>query len=303
MALRFILTTLPTLAIAGRIESGFCPADVNSLIHSPFKPYFRWWTKSDVQACWGAADCLFEAAGESRKQQFAATALIMGLVPLTLKDIAWPERRIIYVTDTLNPIVEILVLALGLVPVETGTSEETKKRIGGINTMAEAAWDQTRFVTGLWVALSAVVMLASYAGLAVMEIYSKRSALGCPYPVFVATWYVVALVPAAIHMVFAGLRRRKIKSEKDPERKRSIISAVQGADEAWPVQLAWGIYYIAGTLVFTSIMAVTVIELVVWVGLGLAVTGSSKLLAFFLCLVFERRGVEVEPGRRGEREA
>lgn len=34
-------------------------------------------------------------------------------------------------------------------------------------------------------------------------------------------------------------------------------------------------------------MAVTVPELVVWVVLGLATTGCSKILAFFLCLVFE----------------
>ena len=45
---------------------------------------------------------MFEAAGESRKQQFAAIALVMGLIPLTLKDVAWPERRIIYVTKRLN---------------------------------------------------------------------------------------------------------------------------------------------------------------------------------------------------------
>ena len=44
---------------------------------------------------------------------------------------------------------------------------------------------------------------------------------------------------------------------------------------------------IAGTLIFTSIMAVTVVELIVWVGLGFTVTGTSKILAFFLCLVLE----------------
>ena len=80
------------------------------------------------------------------------------------------------------------------------------------------------------------------------------------------------------------------EASENPERKPKIISAVQGADEDWPVQLSWGIYYIAGTLIFTSIMGVTVIELVCWVGLSCAVTGSSKLLAFFLCLVFEKTG-------------
>ena len=153
-----------------------------------------------------------------------------------------------------------------------------------------------------------------------MEIYSKRSALGCVFPVFVAAWYIVALVPASIHSFFASLRRWRHSRElrhnspevrpisplhdytktahpsertaraQDAERKRKIISAVQGADEDWPVQLSWGIYYIAGTLIFTSLMGVTVIELVCWVGLSCMVTGSSKLLAFFLCLVFEKTG-------------
>lgn len=36
-------------------------------------------------------------------------------------------------------------------------------------------------------------------------------------------------------------------------------------------------------------MAVTVVELMVWAALGFAVSGSSKLLAFFLCLMFEHR--------------
>ena len=65
------------------------------------------------------------------------------------------------------------------------------------------------------------------------------------------------------------------------------LSAVQGADEWWLVQLSWAIYYIAGTLIFTSIMGLTVIELVAWVVIEFAVTGASKLLALFLCLSWE----------------
>lgn len=52
-----------------------------------------------------------------RKQQFAATSLVIGLVPLTLKDIAWPERRLVAIASPLNWSVEVLVRALGLIPV------------------------------------------------------------------------------------------------------------------------------------------------------------------------------------------
>lgn len=324
MPILLVSALLPLLTLAqgetggSRIDYGLCPANVEaSMVYSPFKPYFHWpMFKGDVQKCWVAADCLFEAAGESRKQQFAATALVMGLIPLTLKDIAWPERRIIHVTRRLNWVVEVLVLALGLVPLETGSREVTIAKSGENNMIAKATWGLRRVWVILWVAVCSALVVASYAGMAIMEIYSKRSALGCPFPVFVAAWYVVALVPASIHAFFASIRRwrhaRKFRpqdfssshnqiktgeqiasrelAQEDPERKRKIVSAVQGADEDWPVQLAWGIYYIAGTLIFTSIMAVTVVELVCWVGLGFAVSGSSKLLAFFLCLVFEKTG-------------
>ncbi|KAJ4300857.1 hypothetical protein N0V90_002945 [Kalmusia sp. IMI 367209] len=306
--------SLPLLALAqgstggNRIDSGQCPEDAESmLVFSPFKPYFHWdFFRGNRQRCWVAADCLFEAAGESRKQQFAATALVMGLIPLTLKDIAWPERRIIHVTKRLNAFVEVLVLALGLVPLETRNAAETRRKSRENNMLAKKAWRLSHgAILGVIVACW-IGVFASYAGLVFMEIYSKRSALGCTYPVFVASWYVVALVPAGIHAVFATVRRRKHERrllqmhlskplfpktpEEGAEEKKKIVSAVPGADEDWPVQMAWGVYYIAGTLIFTSVMAVTVAELVVWVGLGFAVTGSSKILAFFLCLVGEKTG-------------
>jgi hypothetical protein len=56
--------------------------------------------------------------------------------------------------------------------------------------------------------------------------------------------------------------------------------------------MGWGVYYIVGTLFFTSIMAVTVPELVVWVTLGLTTAACSKILAFFLCLSFEKTGAQ-----------
>ncbi|KAH7355816.1 hypothetical protein BKA66DRAFT_575012 [Pyrenochaeta sp. MPI-SDFR-AT-0127] len=329
-----LVAILPILAIAqgdtgaNRIDSDQCPPDVESvMVYSPFKPYFKFDKfKGNVQNCWVAADCLFEAAGESRKQQFAATALVMGLIPLTLKDIAWPERRLIHVTNRLNWMVEILVLALGLVPLETKNKAQTRQKSREGNMLAKFAWASKMSTIVLLIVTCALSVVASYAGLLFMEIYSKRSALGCPVPLWLPVWHIISLVPAGIHSFFAGLRRHrynKVKrqgsvrsthgsdysylpsaehskplttsdgadgGEDDNEQKLKITSAVQGADEDWPVQMAWAIYYIAGTLVYTSIMAVTVVELVIWVGLGFAVTGSSKILAFFLCVVNEETG-------------
>ncbi|KAJ5058017.1 hypothetical protein J3E74DRAFT_467739 [Bipolaris maydis] len=219
------------------------------MAYSPFKPYWKFDKfKHDVQ---------------NRKQQFAATALVMGLIPLTLKDVAWPERRIVHVTEPLPWLCDILVLALGL------RNEES-------NGLAGYAWNMRRSAIRFMVVTLVICLLACYAALVFNEIYSKRSALGCVVPFFITAWYIVALLPASIHRAFAG--------------RRQALSAIQGADEDWPVQMAWGIYYIAGTLIFASIMAVTIIEMAVWVFLCLAVTGISKVLAFFICLLFEKTG-------------
>ena len=61
------------------------------------------------------------------------------------------------------------------------------------------------------------------------------------------------------------------------------LSAVQGGKEKWWIQFIWAIYYAAGTLVFSSIMAVTVIELVVWVILSCYTVAASRFLALRLC--------------------
>jgi hypothetical protein len=319
---------------SGRISSGQCPENVEAImVYSPFKPYWKYPKFArDVQKCWVATDCLLEAAGESRKQQFAATALIMGLIPLTLKDIAWPERRIVHITSPLSRWSEILVLALGLVPLPTAaqpSSEaraDTRKGSEESNGLAKYAWRLHQPRIHLSIMLFLLTLSACYSGLVVNEIYSKRSALGCVYPLFIVTWYVVALLPAAMHSFFAFRRQARLenmrqeqlqyhgstlnqgedgqgvplrplradtvglRATQDQEQRMRIISAIQGADQDWPVQMAWGIYYIAGSLIFTSIMAVTVIELLVWVALCFVVTGCSKVLAFFLCLGFENTG-------------
>ena len=61
------------------------------------------------------------------------------------------------------------------------------------------------------------------------------------------------------------------------------LSAVQGGKEKWWIQFMWAVYYAAGTLVFSSIMAVTVIELVVWVILSCCTVAASRSLALRLC--------------------
>jgi len=56
-----------------------------------------------------------------------------------------------------------------------------------------------------------------------------------------------------------------------------------GEEVVWWVQFTWAIYYTFGTLVYTSIMAVAISELVVWVLVTSAVTACSKGLAYWLC--------------------
>ncbi|KAH6619908.1 hypothetical protein C7974DRAFT_415162 [Boeremia exigua] len=327
---RATVACLSFLALATFVRADDCPDNARSLmVHTPFTPYWKFESfNTGREQCWAAADCLFEAAGETRKQQFAANALIMGLIPLTLKEIAWPERHVVYITNPLPKLVEVLVLALGLVPRRVDKHGATARQQNQeVNALARYASRKSRWHIVAIICVLAVTLVGCYAGLVINEIYSKRSALGCVAPFFIATWYVVALLPAVIHAFFASRRKARYerlaqgpggsderdgmedillqpsrmaaqKGPTDPdsntswkeERRVKILSAIQGAEETWPVQLAWGVYFVAGTLVFTSIMAVTVVELVVWVLLCFAVTGTSKVLAFFLCLGFERPG-------------
>jgi hypothetical protein len=286
------------------------------------------------------------ASSESRKQQYGATALVMGLVPLTLKDVAWPHRRVVPVTKPLPAILEVLVRALGADPVEgdhpQGWTEvqrwkATREWMVNLSPIGEWAWSlRSRLKIGLLLLTTTIVLLGTFAAMAVVEIYSKRASLGCPYPVFVLTWHICSLAPALIHTIFYRIKshrkNRRVKNEsmaeteahvkktanqldpghihppielspakhltlpkKRPDpyhrlpsaRKIQIISAVQGGEEWWGVQLCWAVFYIAGTLIYTSIMAVTVVELFVWVAVSCAVAGMSKLLSFFVCISIE----------------
>lgn len=347
-------------SFAGQVvldENDHCPNPSSSIVYSPFKPYWYFYPSRDgwtVQDCWRCAGCLFIRADEPRKQQFSATALIMGLLPLTLKDIAWPERRQIRVSAPLGKLRQIIVLALGLEPVAYPKVDDEggDRTTGGIATTNSGILRRMCRLSRGWVIGGVVAcslgLLVSYGCLAVVEIFSKRSALGCVYPIFALTWYSLAsLLPATAHTILSSLRirradgRQQLESEESgssssstepgvkganssvhrrshnnqedhanrhasypgnresqtcscsrgngPAPKRKGISAVQGGDEWWPVQLTWAIYYIAGTLIFTSIMAVTIVELTVWVFVCFLVTGASKALAAFICLEAEKR--------------
>lgn len=345
------------LSFGPRSRAGTSPSE---LVYSPFKPYsqseyFASTNRTD-NACWWWVICLLGAADEARKQQFAATSLVMGLVPLTLKDIAWPERRVVLVSRHMPKPVEVIIRALGLVP-SIGTSSFAQKQGVSSTSLYRRTQRLSRKNLMLLVSLSTLGLALTYAALAVMEVFSKRSSLGCPYPIFILTWHLLAIIPASIETAF----RRVPKSEHVPEalsqpsanatsisgrpgnimqheqpvttavsepshspetaqsaeatnasesRNRAArterpdstpavqkwqgiplddTSSVQGRGKAWLVQFMWAIYYVAGTLVYTSIMAVTVIELFVWVMTSVAVTAASKLLAFFLCMTLEKR--------------
>ncbi|KAF2847936.1 hypothetical protein T440DRAFT_481255 [Plenodomus tracheiphilus IPT5] len=242
-----------------------------------------------------------------------------------IKDIAWPKRRLVYITKDLPWWTELWVLSLGLAPLVTGDSETTQSRSRQTGRFAIRAWKAKKPSIRYYIAICSVAVVLCLASLLVMEIYSKGSALGCPAPIFVVVWHVVALIPGSIHSSFANLRRRRFEKESpppadqvrtlsrsnhptnrthndaileespkdenvEPTREKNITSAIHGANETWLVQIAWGICYITGTLCFSSIMAVTVPELVVWAVLLLTTAARSKILAFLLCLLYEDTG-------------
>ena len=355
-----------------------CPSDLN-LVYSPFKPfsqsvYFACTNRTD-NACWWWIIVLLSSADEARKKQFDATSLVMGLIPLTLKGVAWLERRLVRVSRQLPKYVEVVIRALGVVPsIEAPSSPDQQAAVPtGLYKLAN---NLSYPGSLLFVGISVLGLVLTYAALAVIETYSKRSSLGCIYPIFVLTWHLVAIIPAGLETVLPRASKNKNMFEVFPrstsEPSTSILdsdhvelveqyeqtlsnaaihqppghldsathssevrttggiqdpdpasdrrlglgpavassnaysghfppedaSPVQGRGKAWLVQLLWAVYYIAGTLVYTSIVAVTVIELVVWVGASIAVTSASKFLGFFLCVAIERKRRGGLPHRR-----
>ncbi|CAI7573412.1 unnamed protein product [Penicillium glandicola] len=279
--------TLSDFTVTVASAQATCPDE--DIVYSPFRPWFSFDYGPIRGDCWTAAICTFDQADSARNQQFAATALVMGLLPMVFRDIAWPERRVVLVSSPLPALAEIIVRALGLEPVVKGdvagwSSEDSERWIDWLrrSSIAGAAL-RSRSHAMVVVFVSLFALLASYAGLALVEIYSKRSALGCVYPVIALTWCLVGVIPGAIHWLFESYRRRGV--EKGSESGDTRASAVQGADQQWPVQFSWGLYYIIGTLVYTSIMAVTPVELFVWVVTMSVVSGAGKMLALYICLM------------------
>jgi hypothetical protein len=221
----------------------------------------------------------------------------------------------------------MLVRGLGLVPVINPSEFERFKT----HTHEGRKTNKLKFRLGL--VLTVAMLLTSYGILAVAETYSKRSCLGCVYPVFIFSWFIFAIVPAACETIVSTRRRNKNASPmtspsnetpSDPElpasdsnapharnlnspshstaindtsshpknchesitiqaTRKMGASSIQGSDEIWIVQFLWAVYYAAGTLIYTSIMAVTVIELFVWVVATLVTTSLSRLLGYKLC--------------------
>jgi hypothetical protein len=284
---------LGVISLLAPLATAECP-DASVIVYSPFKPWFKFDYGPEGGDCWSAAICTLGQADAARNQQFAATALVMGLLPIFFRDIAWPEKRVVLVSRPLPALAEVLVRALGLEPVVNGNAagwsdEDVQRWLDWVSSSAiTAASVRSQSKKQAIVVVSSVALLISYAALALVEIYSKRSALGCVYPVIALTWFLIAVAPAALHVLFEGYRRRKAKDGVNVTR----ASAVQGADQAWPVQFGWAIYYIIGTLVYTSIMAITPLELFVWVVVTAVTTGASKMLGLYICLML-RNPVQV----------
>ena len=255
----YALCLLPSVN-GQKYDENFCPTSVSNAdtAYSPFVPWWAHYTGSS-QHCWSWASCVFIRADEARKQQFAATALVMGLIPLTFKDVAWPGRRVILLSKPLNPLLEIIVRAFGMEPKWLTKRDEDKE------DLVRGFWLESDLATFTWkwggiaCVVSIVSLLLASGALLVVELHSKRNALGCIYPAFVLSWFAAGFVPAIAHTFFSKVRQhrdeRKAKAifggnavAKEDE-LATIVSAVQGGEEWWVVQLIWATFYIVGTLV------------------------------------------------------
>ena len=210
-----------------------CPAETN-LIYAPFTPFdqaeYTALNNETDNACWWWAIFLLSSADAARVQQFAATSLVMGLVPPTLKDIAWPERRVVSISRQPPRLLEVIVRALGAVP-SIDTFSPEKQAIAS-TTLYEWALKLTRKCLILWLALSAFSLLLSYGILAVVEVYSKRSSLGCPYPIFILTWNLFAIFPAALDTAFRRpVREHTLGVVSQPNTDLELTKFLGGGDD------------------------------------------------------------------------
>jgi hypothetical protein len=114
-----VSSAFPSVAIAE------CPP--GDIVYTPFtsiqQSLYTSLTGHTDNGCWYWAICVLATADEARKQQFNTTSLVMGLVPIILRDVAWPERRLIYVLRRLSRLVEVIARTLGIVPVSITGSD------------------------------------------------------------------------------------------------------------------------------------------------------------------------------------
>lgn len=270
-----------------------CSQTGHSLMYSPFTPWFKAWTNltsgpQDVRlqdyACWWYADCILDAADETRKQQFASTSLVLGIMPVLLWQIEWPSKRHMYLSEKTHWAVEILVFALSLGVVPKVTSCRLKRNSSILTRSIQRSSAGRRMSLTFF----SILLLACYAALIVNEYWSKHSSIGCPFPYICFLWFIVGLAPATLHVLI-----RRVFPSKDAS--NAATEPTKDARVRSLAQVGWALYQAAGTLVFTSLMLVTVVELLVWLGLLAATVVVSKSIALEVCGRLASEGVEDHP--------
>ncbi|RFU26290.1 hypothetical protein B7463_g10059, partial [Scytalidium lignicola] len=114
--------------------------------------------------------------------------------------------------------------------------------------------------------------------LVVMELYSKRSSLGCPVPAFVAIRFALALAPSALEVEFVRFQKRNDppaesrrgeglsgQGERKTTSKVVVSESIPGGNQHWLVQFCW------------------VVELFSWMLVAGVATAASKMLGYKLC--------------------
>jgi len=195
----------------------------------PFEPWFKAWTNvtsgpgGDLpdyvnnMACWWYADCIFGLVAETRKQQYGAISIVMALIPLILKDIAWPEQRLVMISSQRNWAIEIIVRGLGLNPVIP--KDPTQFKAGKLFHP---------IISTLILLFLVAFLVVSYGFLALMEVYSKRSSLGCPVPAFVVLWFVVGLAPATVEVAIGRFLNRNSAGKISKLEKNGLQQDTEG---------------------------------------------------------------------------
>ena len=269
-------------------DMGECPRP-EDIVYSPFTRYSDF---GPGQNCWGIIICVFGRADEARKQQLSAVALIMGFLPLLMKDLTWPHRNELFVSRRPCPWpLDVFVRAMGLVPFATGSERETRRLSQQSSAVARWAWKQPRARIARLSLSSLALLLCGYVALAAMEFSSKRSILDCTNPTSILFWHVLAYAPALLHTLWDRLKgRRSSGPARRVDNNNLHLFAPRGTEDEWPAQLVWAVYYLVGSLFYTSIAAVTGVELSVWIIRCFCITAASRWCALLLPLWGEHTG-------------